>query len=99
VRRELHTFIRHVEAHLGQALLLYTTEAVWSDLVPPELHRHRYWLRSLWGEPSDDLEWRFWQYSDTGAVPGVRGAVDLNVFVGSVGDWEAFLPRPPAAPR
>ena len=99
VKRELHAFIRHVEAHLGHSLLLYTTETVWGELVPAELHRHRYWLRSLWGRPSDDLDWRFWQYSDSGTVPGVRGRVDLNAFAGSAADFEAFEPWPPADPE
>lgn len=93
IRRELHTFVRHSEAQLGHALLLYTTEDVWRELVPPELREHRYWLRSLWGQPGDDLDWRFWQFSDTGSVPGVRGAVDLNVFAGSAADWARFLPQ------
>jgi lysozyme len=96
VRRELHVFIRHTESQLGRPLLLYTTEDVWRELVPPELHRHRYWLRSLWGEPSDDLDWRFWQFSDTGSVPGVRGVVDLDVFAGDAAAWDAFVSRPQA---
>ena len=37
VRRELFVFIRHAEAQLGHPLLLYTTEDVWRELVPPEL--------------------------------------------------------------
>jgi lysozyme len=96
VRRELFVFIRHAEAQLGHPLLLYTTEDVWRELVPPELHQHRYWLRSLWGQPSTDLDWRFWQYSDTGSVPGVRGAVDLDVFAGEAAAWETFVARPQA---
>ena len=96
VRRELHVFIRHSESQLGQALLLYTSEEVWRELVPPELRQHRYWLRSLWGQPGTDLDWHFWQYSDTGAVPGVRGPVDLNVFAGPAAGWEAFVARPRA---
>lgn len=94
VRRELYIFIRHSEAQLGQSLLIYTSEDVWRELVPPELHRHRYWLRSLWGQPSGALDWRFWQFSDTGAVPGVRGPVDLDVFAGDAPAWAAFVARP-----
>lgn len=96
VRRELHIFIRHAEAQLGHPLLLYTSEDVWRELVPPELHEHRYWLRSLWGQPSGDLDWRFWQFSDTGSVPGVRGPVDLDVFAGAAARWDAFVARPQA---
>jgi hypothetical protein len=28
-------------------------------------------------------EWTFWQYSDSGSVPGIAGAVDLDVYRGT----------------
>lgn len=91
VRQELLTFEEHVRAHIGYAPLLYTTEDVRMELVPIELHGHGYWVRSLWGEPSDQINWHFWQYSDTGSVPGVTGNVDLNVFAGPLSTWQAVL--------
>jgi lysozyme len=91
IRRELLIFEEHVREHAGHAPLLYTTEDVRRELVPSELHDRGYWLRSLWGEPSEGVTWHFWQYSDTGRVPGVSGVVDLNVFVGPRATWQAVL--------
>lgn len=91
IRRELVIFEAHVRAQAGHAPLLYTTEDVRRELVPGELHARAYWLRSLWGEPSATVKWHFWQYSDTGSVPGVSGKVDLNVFAGPKTAWQAVL--------
>jgi len=95
IRRELVAFVGHVRSRVGHAPLLYTTEEVRAELVPAELHPERYWLRSLWGEPSS-AEWQFWQYSDTGTVPGISTVVDLNVFVGQRAAWAALTSGPAA---
>lgn len=90
IRRELLAFVAHVRSRAGHSPLLYTTEEVRAELVPAELHSERYWLRSLWGEPSGGIEWQFWQYSDSGSVPGIRTLVDLNVFSGQAAAWAAL---------
>lgn len=97
IRRELALFVSHLEAQVGHAPVLYTTEDVRRTLVPAELHQHRYWIRSLWGRPGRGLESFFWQFSDTGSVPGIRGEVDLNVFMGPLAAWEAFIADPSAS--
>lgn len=94
IRRELLVFMDHVRSQVGQAPVLYTTEDVRRELVPTALHGHRYWLRSLWGEPSDAVAWQFWQYSDSGQVPGISTRVDLNVFAGPAVAWSALVPAP-----
>jgi lysozyme len=95
IRQELLIFEEHIRAHIGYAPLLYTTEDVRLELVPMDLQAHGYWLRSLWGEPSPDIQWHFWQYSDTGRVPGVLGEVDLNVFAGPRSAWQALVDGAP----
>ncbi len=37
-------------------------------------------------------KWVFWQYSGSGLSQGVNGKIDLNVFYGSVSDWQNWLP-------
>lgn len=91
IQRELRVFVERIEAESGRQPLLYTTEDLARELIPPALSAHPYWIRSLWGEPGGELRWRFWQHSATGDVPGIRGAVDLNVFAGSMGEWQTFV--------
>jgi lysozyme len=94
IRRELVTFVESVRSRAGHVPLLYTTEEVRSELVPAVLHPQRYWLRSLWGQPSEAVEWHFWQYSDSGSVPGITTRVDLNVFAGQGAAWAELLSKP-----
>lgn len=42
------------------------------------------------GEPFPWKTWSFWQYSHTGAVPGIHGSVDLNYFHGTEDDLARF---------
>src|SRR5262249_59097656 len=40
--------------------------------------------------PTSFSEWKFWQYTDSGSVSGISGAVDLDQFNGTLGDLMAF---------
>jgi len=42
--------------------------------------------------------WIIWQHSDEAYVPGIRGAVDFNVFQGSYAALEALRVAPPTPP-
>jgi hypothetical protein len=42
---------------------------------------------NLWGSGI----WNFWQYSNTGSVPGISGAVDLDVFNGTVSQLSTWV--------
>lgn len=37
--------------------------------------------------------WRFWQYTSSGKISGIRTRVDLNYFIGSTADLEALATR------
>jgi lysozyme len=77
---ELATYIRLVEAHYGQPVLLYLTEEFdqayrVSARVPRPL-----WLRSLVFEPGFGARpWQVWQVSNFRRLRGIEGRVDWNV--------------------
>ena len=56
------------------------------DGTDPEL-----WICSFTDPPLNRRPWRLWQHSHIGAVPGVRGPVDLNTFNGSRQQWLEWL--------
>ena len=61
----------------------------WGWLLP-----NTFWLRSTAAEPHHRYEnraWTFWQWTQTGVVPGVPVAVDRNAFYGSQSEWVTFL--------
>ena len=91
VRAELHAFLAEVERAWGVAPILYLTSEARERIVRGQLERSPLWIRSVWFAPDDDLAWTFWQYSETGRVPGVSGRVDLNVFAGSAEEFRSRL--------
>jgi len=94
VRQEAKIFMDALERHYGQRPILYTTVDFFADNQMGRLSGYDFWLRSVAGHPSKvypGQQWRFWQYTGTGLVPGIKGKVDLNAFSGSQGDWQNWL--------
>ena len=48
--------------------------------------------------PSNFTQWKMWQYSSTGTVPGISGSVDMDEFNGSLSQLVAFAGTPPPPP-
>ncbi|OIQ30218.1 MAG: glycoside hydrolase [Alphaproteobacteria bacterium MedPE-SWcel] len=104
-RREAERFLRLIKAHYGRRPVLYTTVDFYRDTGIGQLKGVDFWLRSVAGHPEQvypGAQWRFWQYTGTGSVPGVEGDVDLNVFAGTADSWlqwlgyRKYLPADPA---
>lgn len=83
-----------MERHSGKLPIIYTDINFHRDILAGEYFPNAFWLRSTAAEPHERYEnrpWTFWQYTQTGVVPGVRGEVDRNAFYGSTEDWLMFL--------
>lgn len=57
-----------------------------TDGSDPEL-----WICSFTDPPLRRRQWRLWQHSHIGQVPGISGEADLNVFNGDRLQWNAWL--------
>lgn len=93
IKREAEIFMQIVGQHYGQRPLIYTTVDFYKDNQLGTM-RAEFWLRSVADHPRaryPGQRWTFWQYTGTGSVPGIRGDVDLNAFVGSSADWARWL--------
>ncbi len=94
--RETQSFIDIVARHYGQRPIVYVSPDIFKERELWRLRGVEFWLRSVAGHPSKVYPahaWAFWQYSGTGLVPGIAGKADLNVFHGSVRDWQEWLAR------
>ncbi|MCP8882952.1 glycoside hydrolase family 25 protein [Devosia sp. XJ19-1] len=83
-----------MERHTGKLPIIYTDMNFHNDVLAGEYFPNAFWLRSTAAEPHErygNRPWTFWQYTQTGIVPGVRGEVDRNVFYGTTEDWLMFL--------
>ncbi|MFD1467841.1 glycoside hydrolase family 25 protein [Hymenobacter caeli] len=98
MRREVATWLRLVEAHYGVTPILYSNHGFYRRHLAGHFDGYPLWLAHYEVDrpalPAS--KWIIWQHSDEAYVPGIRGAVDFNVFQGSYAALLAL--RVPAAP-
>ena len=83
-----------MEAHTGKVPVIYTDINFHRDVLAGVPLENPMWLRSVAAQPHERYENRpftFWQYTQTGTVPGIRTEVDRNAFFGSEAEWIAFF--------
>ena len=87
--------------------IIYTAAGFWNAYILPVTDWSRYdlWIAN-YGVTRPSLpyswnNWVFWQYRDTGQVPGIGGNTDLNFFNGSYDRLRAYagVSTGPARPR
>lgn len=94
----LQRFSQGVEKALGRKPMIYTNHQTWqmSFCDHPYFVDHPLWLAQYTSHPTEPKlppgwkRWSFWQYSESGKVPGVPGAVDQSYFNGSVQDLKVL---------
>lgn len=72
-----------------QLIEIYSAEPAWATQVP--LWVAHYTARDYPYMPDGWLNWRFWQFTRQGQVPGINGAVDINRFNGNAADLATWL--------
>ena len=107
------TWLDTVQALTGRRPVIYTYAYFWRTamgdshaftgypLFLADYHDLTGTTAPLPGMPGGWTTWTFWQYSDTGQVPGVSGPVDMDRFSGvSVTDatWGHTMPSPGIVP-
>ena len=90
----MRVILEAMEHAYGKKPVIYTSVDFHRDVLQGELQDYPMWVRSVKAYPSvkyGDRQWRFWQHTATGSVPGVRGYVDRNCYYGSLDDWQTWL--------
>ncbi|WP_052518460.1 glycoside hydrolase family 25 protein [Archangium violaceum] len=100
----LQRFSQGVEKALGRKPMIYTNHQTWqmSFCDHPYFVDHPLWLAQYTNHATEPKlppgwkRWLFWQYSESGTVPGIPGAVDQSYFNGSAQELMA-LSQPQAS--
>jgi GH25 family lysozyme M1 (1,4-beta-N-acetylmuramidase) len=92
-----------VEQGTGKRPIVYTGKYFWNDNVQSSAFAaNPLWLAAYVSgcpdTPRPWTKWTFWQFTDSGSVPGISGNVDVNVFDGTVADLEALAGVSACAP-
>ena len=83
----LTQFLAALEQASGRMPMIYTGPNFWNSLGTTAFGGYPLWVAeygvSQPALPDGWASWAFWQHSESGSIPGIQGAVDLNVFKGS----------------
>jgi lysozyme len=92
--REVGAMAAVLEKHYGKRPILYIPIDVHRERLVGAFRQHQMWLRAVRDHPKNvykDRDFHFWQYTESGSVPGISGEVDRNVFAGTRADWIRWL--------
>lgn len=84
-KRSVLEWLRLVEKHYGVKPIIYTYyKFKMKYLSDPVFDDYPYWIAHYYVEEVEYKgEWKFWQHTDVGKLPGIRGYVDFNIYNGS----------------
>ncbi|WP_405134243.1 glycoside hydrolase family 25 protein [Nocardia sp. NBC_01388] len=96
-----HRYLNTVQALTGRTPIIYTYPRFWQTAMGDsnEFTRYPLWIADYRGNDGPEVPggwpaWTFWQYTDSGNVPGINGGTDLNSYSGAQGDFSRFANMP-----
>lgn len=92
IKKEVLDWLNVVESRYGVKPIIYTYYKFKMEYLSDEIFDpYPYWIAHYYVEQVKyQGEWRFWQYTDLGRIPGIRENVDLNIYNGSMYDLLKF---------
>jgi lysozyme len=92
---EIQVMHDQLQQHYGKQPIFYISKTFYNIVLAGEFKHTPLWVREYQGQPElkGNPQWTFWQHSNQGKIKGITKPVDLNVFHGSVYDWNIFLQK------
>jgi GH25 family lysozyme M1 (1,4-beta-N-acetylmuramidase) len=99
---KMKTWLDLVEQGTGRTPIIYTAVGFWGDLSGTgDFAGYPLWVANYGVScpyvPDTWAGWSFWQYTESGSVPGIAGGVDTNYFNGTLDDLLAMAKKPVTA--
>lgn len=92
VIEELKALENELYEHFGIHPVIYTNKDCYKLYINGHFPDNIIWMCDLHNEPSDNItNWRIWQFSHKGELPGVEGHVDLNYYRFSFEEFRELL--------
>ena len=84
-QNDIQTWLDIIESHYAATPIIYTSyKFKLAYLSGSEFNRYPYWIAHYYVDKLDYKgQWKFWQHTDAGKLPGIKGYVDLDVYNGS----------------
>lgn len=92
VIEELKVLENELFEHFGVHPIIYTNKDCYKLYVKKHFPHNYIWMCDLYNEPSKDLNnWKIWQFTHKGELPGIDGHIDLNYYRYSFDEFKELL--------
>ena len=93
LQQDLKIWLRKVEEHYGVKPIIYASYKFKTKYLNDSLfNTYPYWIAHYYVDSVQyQGEWKFWQHTDVGTLPGIEEKVDLNIFNGRLADLEEMV--------
>jgi lysozyme len=87
-KESIQLWLNMVEFHYGVKPIIYTYYKFKTRYLDDDIFdQYPYWIAHYYVEKVEyQGEWKFWQHTDAGRLPGIKGDVDFNIYNGSFYD-------------
>ena len=93
LQKDLKIWLRKVENHYGVKPIIYASYKFKTRYLNDSVfNSYPYWIAHYYVDSVKyEGDWKFWQHTDVGTLPGISEQVDLNIFNGSLSDLDSLL--------
>lgn len=93
LQQDLKVWLRKVESHYGVKPIIYASYKFKTRYLNDSVfNTYPYWIAHYYVDSVQyQGEWKFWQHTDVGTLPGIDEKVDLNIFNGSLPELKQLL--------
>lgn len=93
LRERVETWLRWVEWRYQAKPIIYTNYSFYKDYLEGFFDEYTFWIAHYKTDTLKLTDYsrkqvKFWQHTDRGAVPGIKGRVDCNIFFGNAAALE-----------
>lgn len=80
----LKRWLTTIEQHYGVRPIIYTGERYYKDFLQKDFKEYKFWIANYnFFVETIKEDWLFWQFTEKGSVPGIKGPVDMNIYNGT----------------
>lgn len=84
-------FLKTAQSLTGRTPIIYCSNYLPNALGNPAWFRaYPLWVARYGAKPSMS-NWKFWQYSESGSIPGIANGCDVNLFAGNLIELKQFV--------
>ena len=93
LQKDLKVWLRKVENHYGVKPIIYASYKFKTRYLNDSVfNSYPYWIAHYYVDSVKyEGDWKFWQHTDVGTLPGISEQVDLNIFNGSLSELDSLL--------